>query len=249
MLQVRQEKLRKYIDKKKIVTIRELRELLPDVSVMTIHRDLKALADAGIIEKVRGGARSVRQEGDPVYDVRMRENTAGKNIIVEKALKLIRPDNSVFLDAGTTNLLLARNIPDINISVVTTSPGIALELCRMSNPIITLCGGTMQRRNQSVSGRNTLEMLRNINIDIAFIGVSGFSVDSGFTCGTEEDVYIKRLVIEKARTGVILCDHTKFRRLMPYTFCDIDGADYLICDRPLPETIRYAIGNGRMKIL
>ncbi|MBQ6903742.1 MAG: DeoR/GlpR transcriptional regulator, partial [Lachnospiraceae bacterium] len=75
MLQVRQEKLRKFIDKKKIVTIRELRELLPDVSVMTIHRDLNALADAGIIEKVRGGARSVRQEGDPVYDVRMRENT------------------------------------------------------------------------------------------------------------------------------------------------------------------------------
>ena len=249
MNQLRQEKLKKYIEEKKIVTIRELCNLLPDVSVMTIHRDLNVLSDAGIIEKIRGGARSVCQEGDPLIDIRMRENTSGKKIIAEKAIRLIRPGNSVFLDAGTTNLHLVRSMPDIHLGVITTSPGIATELCRLTNPTVTLCGGTMQRRNLSVAGPNTLDMLHKINIDIAFIGVSGCSVEFGFTCGAEDDMYIKRLAIERARTSVLLCDHSKFRRLMPHTFCEIDGADYLICDKPVPDEVAKVLRSGHTKIL
>ena len=249
MNHLRQEKLQKYIEENQIVTIRDLCNLLPDVSVMTIHRDLNALAAAGVIEKIRGGARSVCQEGDPMIDIRMRENTSGKKIIAEKAIRLIRPGNSVFLDAGTTNLHLVRSMPDMHLGVITTSPGIATELCRLTNPTVTLCGGTMQRRNLSVAGPNTLEMLHRINIDIAFIGVSGCSTEFGFTCGAEDDMYIKKLAIERARTSVLLCDHTKFRRLMPHTFCEIGGADYLICDRPVPEKVAKALKAAHTKIL
>jgi DeoR family fructose operon transcriptional repressor len=207
---------------------------------MTIHRDLDALEKNGSVVKFRGGAKSVRHAGDPEFNVRMRENNSGKTTIAMKALELIQPHTSIFLDAGTTNLLLAKSLPDINLNVITTGPSIALELCRLHNPVVTLCCGTINRKNLALSGQNTLEMLEKINIDMAFIGVSGCSVDSGFTCGTEGDMLVKRLVIQKARTSVVMCTQEKLRCLMPYTFATMKDVDYLISDAPMPEPFQLA---------
>lgn len=249
MLNLRQEKMRDYIEKKNVVTIKELQALFPDVSLMTVHRDLDALENAGSVVKFRGGAKSVRYQGDPEFNVRMRENNAGKDNIGQKALQLIQPHSSVFLDAGTTGLALAKNLPDIDLNVITTGPSIALELCRLHNPVVTLCCGTMNRKNLALSGRNTLEMLEKINIDTAFIGVSGCSVEAGFTCGTESDMFIKRLLIQKARTSVILCGSEKLKCLMPYTFGTFSDVDYLISDGHLPPAFAAAAREAGVKIL
>ena len=249
MNRIRREKIKDYIEQHKMVTIRQLQDMLPDVSLMTIHRDLDALEEEGYIVKFRGGAKAVRHAVDPEFNVRMRENNAGKNIIAQKALELIQPHTSVFLDASTTNLALARILPDINLNIFTTGPSIALELCRLSNPVVTVCCGTINRNNLALSGQNTLQMLEKINIDTAFIGVSGCSAESGFTCGTEADMLVKQLVIQKARTSVILCDHTKFSRLMPYTFASFSDAKYMVCDGPVPENLAQAAVKAGLTIL
>ena len=240
MNKLRQDKIKEFIEEQKVVTIKQLQILFPDVSLMTIHRDLDALAAAGAVVKFRGGARSVRHAGDPEFNVRMRENNPGKNAIAKKALSLIQPHSSIFLDASTTNLALARILPDMNLNIFTTGPSIALELCRLHNPVVTLCCGTINRKNLAVSGQNTLEMLDKINIDLAFIGVSGCSVDAGFTCGTEGDMLVKNLVIRKARTSVVMCGNEKFSSLMPYTFANLSDVDYMITDTDLPESFRQA---------
>ncbi len=245
----RQSLMREHIEKNGFSTIRELQALIPDVSLMTIHRDLDALEQSGVIIKVRGGARSVRHNGDIGFDVRLQENNAGKYQIAQKALQLIQPGSAVFLDASTTNLVLARNLPDIDLNVFTTGPNIAIELCHLKNANITLCCGTMNRKNMSLSGQNTLDMLERINIDLAFMGVSGCSAEAGFTCGTEGDMVVKRRVIKKARTSVVMCDHSKFSRLMPYTFARFSEVDWLICDRPLPEAVRQAALDAGTKLL
>ena len=235
MNKYRQDKIKEFIEIQKVVTIKQLQNMFPDVSLMTIHRDLDALAAAGTVVKFRGGARSVRHAGDPEFNVRMRENNPGKTAIAKKAMGLIQPHSSIFLDASTTNLALARLLPDMNVNIFTTGPSIALELCRLHNPVVTLCCGTVNRKNLAVSGQNTLEMLDKINIDMAFIGVSGCSVDAGFTCGTEGDMLVKNLVIRKARTSVIMCGSEKFNSLMPYTFAKLQDVDYMITDGNLPE--------------
>ena len=246
---IRQEKILKEIEKNHVVTIRQLQALCPDVSVMTIHRDLDALEKTGVIVKVRGGARSVHHAGDPGYDVRMQENNAGKLAMAQKAMAMIQPGSTVFLDASTTNLVLAKSLPDINLNVFTTGPNIAIELCRLHNPNITLCCGTMNRKNMALSGPNTLEMLQKINIDLAFIGVSGCSAEAGFTCGTESDMVVKQMVIRKARTSVLMCSRDKFSRLMPYTFAKFDDVDYLICDGEVPESVQRAAEGTKLCIL
>ena len=249
MNQMRQEKMKIYIEKNNVVTIKELQILFPEVSLMTIHRDLDALSEAGAVVKFRGGAKSVRHKGDPEFNVRIGENNAGKFTIAQKALELLQPHSSVFLDASTTNLMLARSLPDINLNIVTTGPSIALELCRLHNPVVTLCCGTINRKNLALYGQNTLEMLDKINIDMAFIGVSGCSVDAGFTCGTEGDMLVKRLVIQKARTSVLMCGKEKLKCLMPYTFAKLEDVDYLISDEPMPEAFCAAAKAAGLKML
>ena len=249
MYSIRQEQIREYIEEKNVVTIKELQALFPTVSLMTIHRDLDALERIGAVVKFRGGAKSVRLAGDPDFNVRMRENNAGKTAIARKALSLIQPHSSVFLDASTTNLALARALPDINLNIITTGPSIALELCRLHNPVVTLCCGTINRKNLAISGQNTLEMLGKINIDVAFIGVSGCSVDAGFTCGMEGDMLVKRLVIQKARTSVAMCGHEKFSCLMPFTYAQIADVDYLITDNDVPDAFAQAAKAANVTIL
>ena len=237
MNSIRQQNICDYIESKQIVTIKELQNLYPDVSLMTIHRDLDVLAQSGAIVKIRGGARAVRHTGDPGFEVRLQENNAGKMAMAQKALSLVQPGSTIFLDASTTNLVLARVLPDLNLNIFTTGPNIAIELCKLHNPNITLCCGTLNRKTMSLSGQNTLEMLDKINIDLAFIGVSGCSADAGFTCGTEGDMAVKSMVLRKARTKVIMCDREKFSRLMPYTFARLTDVDYLVSDDAVPETI------------
>lgn len=249
MNHIRQERILDFIEQNHVVTIRQLQELCPDVSLMTIHRDLQALEDRGMAVKIRGGARSVRHTGDPGFDERAQENNSAKSVIAQKALSLIQPHTSIFLDASTTNLILARSLPDINLNIFTTGPSIALELCRLHNPVVTLCCGTINRKNLALSGQNTLEMLEKINIDLAFIGVSGCSVEAGFTCGTESDMLVKHKVIQKARTSVVLCDRVKLSRLMPYTFARLEDVDCLISDAPLPEAFVQAAARAGTRLL
>ena len=249
MNRIRQTRIREYIEENKVVTIRQLQELFPEVSLMTIHRDLDSLAVEGSIVKFRGGAKAVRHAGDPEFNVRMQENNTGKLTIARKALTLLQPHTSVFLDASTTNLALVQNMPDINVNIFTTGPSIAVELCRLNNPVVTLCCGTINRKNLAVSGQNTLQMLEKINIDLAFIGVSGCSVDAGFTCGTEGDMLVKKLMIEKARRSVIMCGKEKFRCLMPYTFAGLSDVDYLVCDDEPPQNFAQAARDAGITIL
>ena len=249
MNRIRQEQIKKHVESKNVATIKELQELFPEISLMTLHRDLNALEEMGIITKYRGGVRSVRQLDDIEFNIRMKENAAGKLSMIKKAMKLLHPQSSIFLDTSTSNLILARNLPDMELNITTISPNIALELCRLKNLTVNLCGGVVNPRTLSVSGVKTLETLEKLNIDLAFIGVSGCSSDVGFPCGTEADMMIKKLVIQKARTSVIMSGNEKFSSLMPYTFAKLPDVEYMITDGSVPEGFSKAARDAGVTIL
>jgi len=249
MNQIRQEKMLDFIRNKEFATIKQLRELYPEVSLMTIHRDLNSLAALGEIVKLRGGVRTVSHSMDPVLSVRAQENLLGKALIAQKALELIRPGSSVFLDAGTTSLAVAKILPDIPLSVFTTGPNISVELSRLTKPSIVLCGGSLNKDNLAISGHSTLETLKNINIDLAFIGVSGCSSKNGFTCGKESEMLVKQLAIKISRVSAVLCDRSKFTRLMPFTFARIGDVDYIVTDGTLPDAVLHEAKKEKTQIL
>lgn len=237
MNQIRKEKIGKFIQEKGAVTVKEVSALFPDVSLMTIHRDLEKLEDEGIIVRTRGGAIPASQSNgtEAKLETRMHSNVKAKRQMAQKALKLIQEGSAVFFDAGTSNMALAQALPDADLNIFTTGPNIAMELSRLTNPTIHMCGGTLNRSNQAVSGASTLAQLSDINIAIAFIGVSGYTPEGGFTCGKEDEMLVKRLVMGKAAQKVILMDSSKYGKILPYTFGDVPDADYVISDSGLPE--------------
>ena len=252
MNQLRRERIGKYIQEKGAVTVKEVSALFPDVSLMTIHRDLEKLEQEGVIYRTRGGAVSVLQGSghtEAKLESRMQTNMKAKREMAKKALRLIEPGSAVFLDAGTSCMALAQAMPDMDVNIFTTGPNIALELGKLSIPTIHICGGTLNRLNQALSGQSTLQMLEQINIATAFIGVSGYTDEGGFTCGKEDEMQVKHLMVKKAGCKVILMDSSKCGKILPYTFGGLEDVDYVVSDGALPEDFTARAAAAGVEIL
>ena len=253
MNQLRREHIGKYIQEKGAVTVKEIGALFPEVSSMTIHRDLEKLEEEGIIIRTRGGAVSAIPQGssstEAKLEARMQTNMRAKREMAQKALQLIEPGSAVFMDAGTSNMALAQALPDMDVNIFTTGPNIALEIARLSVPTIHMCSGTLNRYNQAVSGQSTLKMLEEINIATAFLGVSGYTDEGGFTCGKEDEMLVKRLMMKKAGKKIILMDSSKCGKILPYTFGNVEDADYIISDGKLPSELAERAAKAGTKIL
>lgn len=241
----RRKEIESLIMSQKSVRIQQLSEMFPDVSLMTLRRDLAALEQAGQIIRVRGGARAINTlEGnpsEPLYSQRQHSEINEKSVIAAHALPLLEEKRSIFLDSGTTLMSLCSQLPDSDWNLCTAAPNIAIEvLSHTTKAQITLLGGFVARNTISCSGRFALEQLRGINIDIAVMATSGFSLNSGFTSGNAYESELKAEVIRKARKVVMLLTGSKINRDLPYTFAQMSDIDVLICERALGEEIEQA---------
>lgn len=240
MNSIRREQMLEFIKAKEVVSIKELINMFSGVSTMTIHRDLEYMQEKGLIERVRGGAKYLEPDNEhhePAFIEREVKNREQKEIIAKKAAALIKSGSSVFIDAGTTTLAMAKLIEDMPLNVVTNSPNIAVALSDKNFVNITLCGGTLQKRNLILFGSGALATLEKINIDLAFVVPSGFTENTGFACGNEGEAAVKNLALKKARCKVILIDSSKLDKVMPFTFANAEDIDYIICDKPLPSSM------------
>lgn len=240
----RKDKIKEYITKHGSVTIDDLMELCPEVSSMTIRRDLVTLEREGHIQRIRGGACMVPQypeQSEDVFSSRVLQNTEAKNIIAKKAMEFVETGRSIFIDSGTTTTFLAKMMPNSDYSIITSSPNIGMEITLANpNPRVTLIGGQLNRNNLTAAGNSSINFLKNINIDIAFMAASGFSLKSGFTNGDYNECELKKTVIRKAGKVVMLMDISKLDKNLPYTFATLKDVDILIIDGTLPEEYRKA---------
>lgn len=249
MNSLRRDKMLKFIEENGSATLKQLHALFPRLSTMTIHRDLAFLAQKGAVLRVRGGAQAVSNTMELEFEAREQKNSLSKESMAKKALSLIKPGDSIFLDAGTSCFTLAGLIPDIDINIFTTGPNIAIELMKLGNPSINICGGNLNRDNLYLSGQNTLDMISEINIDTAFVGSSGYSPESGFTGGKESEARVKSLVVKKARIVVALMDSSKIGKTLPFTFAKLSDFHYIIDDNRLPEHFLNDAANLNITVL
>lgn len=248
---VRRRKIQALLQSKPFISLDELIAAFPEVSSMTLRRDIEYFESQGEAIKVRGGARSMKfitTSMEDSFTSRLNENIDAKERIAAKAAQIVEPGRSIFLDSGTTMLTLAAAIPDERVTITTTGPNVALEIIKKRRPIVNIVGGMVNRDNISVVGNQALDFINEINIDVAFITPSGFSV-SGITCGNYTECELKKLVINKARRVVLLLDVSKLDRILPYTVCGFDCVDTVITDKPLPEDIVSIITQFGKQIL
>lgn len=254
MINERRNEIKAYIAEHQSIRIDDLIHLYPDVSVMTLRRDLTALEAEGIITRFRGGARinNTQLQGptEDMYSRREIANIEAKNAICSKALAFVEEKHSIFFDSGTTIMSLAQQLPDQNLILFTSAPNIALEIvARSTLPRVTLLGGNLSRNTFSCSGNLPMNYLRSINIDIAFMATSAFSLENGFTAGNPYESEIKTEVIRKARRVIMLMDTEKIDRNMPYTFAHLKDINVLISESTLPADVLQAARANDVTVL
>ncbi len=237
MYNERRERIRNLLGTKPFVSIKELETMFPQVSGMTLRRDIEYFEQQGEAIKVRGGARSTKfitTSTDDTITTRMNENVESKERIAKRAASLLETGRSIFIDSGSTLQRIVPYVPNERFTFTTTNPMAALELCKIGLPIVNIVGGKLDRDYQTVTGMHAMHFLSDVNIDIAFLSPSGLSLKSGFTGGNYSECELKRVVVEKARLVVILLDGSKFDKSLPYTFCNMNQVHIIITDAPLP---------------
>lgn len=247
----RREKVLTLLRENGTVMLKELEKLFPDVSSMTLRRDLEYFENLGEAVRIRGGARYIRTMGEQedVYALRAAKNQDAKNKIARLALKFIEPRRSVYIDAGSTGMFLARSLPDLNFSVVTSGINVAMEISKRYKPSVTMLGGLINRNNLAASGNQSGQIISQLNIDTALIVGSAFSLKNGFTVGNYEEGVLKNSIISKAEKVIMLIDSSKFGKTMPFTFAHMEDIDILITDKRPSEEVMELAQKSQIKVI
>ena len=207
------------------------------VTAETVRRDLTALERHGLMRRVHGGAIPVERLGfEPGIGVRDAVMTEEKQRIAKAAVAELPAGGSVLVDAGTTTARLAELLPgDRDLTVVTNALPIALTLSVRPGLTLLLVGGRVRGRTLAAVDDWALRVLRDLLVDVAFIGTNGISVERGLTTPDPAEAAVKRTMLESARRVVVLADNTKVDADHFASFGGIQDVDVLVTDSGLDE--------------
>jgi len=207
------------------------------VSVVTIRQDVEALSAQGVVQKTYGGAvLQVEENLDSPFAARSQEHAAAKRRIADAASRLIRPRETILLDAGSTTLEIARQLPeDMDITVVTCAVNIALEAGAKSGVNVIMCGGRLNPRTLSVAGHHAERALSEICADRLFLATYGVDLQKGLAERSFEGAQTKRALITAAREVVLVCDSSKFGAMGPVLISPLDVIKRVITDDGIPQ--------------
>lgn len=218
----RRQQLLQILEENQFVTIEQLIAGLEGTSESTVRRDLKALADDGLITLVRGGASKVRDgSSDTLVDSRLILNAEAKDKIARCAADLIKDGEVVYIDSGSTPLKMTRYLCDKNITIVTTNVLIFQELAGARAECI-IVGGSVNVDTGSVVGDLTVSTLEGMFFDRAFLGITGVSAKAGFSTPDLKESRKKRVVKENSKHSYILADSSKVGII---TMCKVFGLE------------------------
>lgn len=223
----------KLLKEREIIKLNELTTLL-NISEATARRDLTSLEKQGLIKRVHGGAILIINDGetkDLAIQYRKNLNWNEKEKIAKSASNFLKPNTTIFLDAGTSTLALIKYLENKNIKVVTNGLNLIDELSKYSVESY-LIGGKIKSSTSCVLGFSGVEYLKQFNFDMAFIGANAFDLE-GYSTPDQDEAMIKKEVIERSKKVYFLCDNSKIDKKSFIYFSSLFKG-CLITDRELP---------------
>jgi len=220
------------------------------VSPATVRRDLDQLEQGGVIRRVHGGAVSVESRLDePVFADKTSLAAREKRRIAEAALRFIEPDDTIYLDGGSTVLELARLLRDrTNLTVVTNSLYAAQELAGRG-PRLLVIGGELRRLSQTMVGPLTGHVLAELHLDTAFMGTIGLALDEGLTTTDPSEAFTKKLVMGQARQVIVLADSSKAGKVSFASAGGWENVHVLITDQQLDKHFSKELNKKNIKVV
>ena len=216
------------------------------VSAVTIRKDLLILEEEGRVVRTHGGAIAPRDTGpEPSFNVRERLQRDEKTRMGAAAAALINDGESIALDASTSAMAIARHLKGNRVwhglTVVTNSIRIASELAGRQGITVLMLGGRVRWEALSVVGPLGDAVFRRVNVQKAFLGAAGFTIEEGLSDATEEEAQIKRSMVNAARDVYAVADHTKWGRIASATFCRTDRLTGAFTDDEAPADMVGAL--------
>lgn len=208
----------------------------------TVRKDLIQLERQGLLRRVHGGAVPATSPSyEPAVETRT-EYRSEKVRIAKAALAHLPERGSVLIDAGSTTSALVELFPgDRGLTVYTNTLPLAVQL--LTRPLLTVytLGGRLRATTVAEVGDWAARALEELNVDVAFLGANGISLERGLTTPDHDEAAVKRRMLACAHRRVLLADHSKFGTVSGVQYGTVADVDLLITDT--------GIGDGELAAL
>jgi DeoR family transcriptional regulator, glycerol-3-phosphate regulon repressor len=206
------------------------------VTLQTVRRDVKLLAEAGLLARFHGGARVPRSTTENIaYRQREQINQGAKRAIARAVAAAVPPGCSLILNIGTTTEAIARELTQHKgLRVITNNLNVAAILSDNPDCEVIVAGGVVRARDRGIVGEATVDFIRQFRVDIALIGISGIEADGTLRDFDFREVKVTRAIIENAREVWLAADHSKFNRPAMVEVGQVGQLDMLFTDQAPP---------------
>ncbi len=246
MVNERQKQILKILGDDDRATVNALSEMV-GVSTVTVRQDLRHLEEEGLLRRIHGGA--VLRGADDL-DNRMGIHYDKKLRIARKLSGRVGPGETVLIESGSVNALLARELVRIEgVTVITTNVFIARQFRKNPRATVILLGGIYQHESETLVGQITKSCIEQVHIDKAFIGIDGFTEDKGFMIRDLLRAEISRFIIGRAEDVFIASDSTKFGRSALTTICQPHEAGHVATNQDLAPEFRQILGDAGVELI
>ncbi|MBQ8081580.1 MAG: DeoR/GlpR transcriptional regulator [Clostridia bacterium] len=221
------------------------------ISEPTVRRDLAALEKEGSIRRTHGGA-SFIENGPNFWPLNMRNkvNLREKEYVGRLAAGLIKENDHIFIDTGSTDFCLAKALePSMQLTVATNGLPIAMLLASQPTKTVECCGGFYDARDSAFYGEDTLEFIRKRRARYFFVSTGSMDAQYGASGFDSKGIASKHAFSENAETTVLLMDHTKEDKVSYYQVFTWDQIDILITDRRPGDELMEACRQHRVQVL
>jgi DeoR/GlpR family transcriptional regulator of sugar metabolism len=240
----RQQTILQLVNDRQRISVNELAQAT-HVSEVTIRQDLNVLEKRGLLKRVHGSAAAL--ESDDV-DVRMMTHFTTKQKMAHYAAALVNDGETVFIESGSSNALLAHHLAQRpGITLVTVSGYIARQLKDSACEVILL-GGIYQKKSDSMVGPLTQLCLRHVNFSKAFIGIDGYQIDAGFTGRDMLRADVINAVLAKGAENIILADASKFGLVHQNSLSPLSSISRVITDSRLPANYQQQLAAQNIQV-
>lgn len=226
----RTDEIKKLLREEEIVSLDTLCRLF-QVSKATIRRDINELEKHGFIKKIYGGVMFNRKDPQKSFECSEKNMNCKKNA-ARLASELVVDGDVIYIDSGTINMYLIPFLSErIDLTIITTNLSVISAALEYPQLDIISTGGILHRPSNAFVGSDVIHFLQSYNISKSFFSSSGISITNGVTSAFPLECEIKRYLIEKGKTNILLLDSSKVDVVSLKTFCRLDELDYFVIDQ------------------
>ena len=206
------------------------------VTLQTVRRDVKLMAEAGLLARFHGGARVPRSTTENIgYRQRQHDEQGAKRAIARAVAAAVPTGCSLILNIGTTTEAVARELlGHKGLSVITNNLNVAAILADNRDCEVIVAGGVVRSRDRGIVGEATVDFIRQFRADIAVIGISGIEADGTLRDFDFQEVKVTQTILASAREVWLAADHSKFNRPAMVEVARVGQLDMLYTDQLPP---------------